>query len=200
MKDWNSSFARKCLPLFLWFFLALAGLVSGTDTTPPTIPTNFSVVVTSCSRVDLAWASATDPKGSQSGLAGYKIYRNNVLVSTLGLTTTFSDTSVAGNSTYNYRVSAIDISGNESSQSTAILVAPCADSTAPSIPSSLAPTVVSPNQIDLSWGGVTDGAGKAYEAISGLKSYQVFRNGTNANNKIAEVSAPATSYSDGSFR
>src|SRR6266568_3338879 len=113
MKDWNSSFARKCLPLFLWFFLGLAGIAFGADTTPPTIPTNFSAVVTSCSRVDLAWAPATDPKGSgsQSGLAGYKIYRNNVLVTTLGLTTSFSDTSVAGNSTYSYRVSAIDNSG-----------------------------------------------------------------------------------------
>src|SRR6266567_2366170 len=199
MKDPNSPFPMRWRSLLLSLFFGYAGVASGADTTAPTIPTNFSAVVNSCSRVDLSWAPATDPKGSQSGLAGYKVYRNSSLISTLGLITTFSDASLAANAVYTYQVSAVDISGNESLPSTALSVAPCPDNTAPSMPANLTAAVAGPSQVDLSWGTSTDGAGRAYEAISGLKGYQIFRNGTNANNKIADIHGSATSYSDSSL-
>jgi fibronectin type 3 domain-containing protein len=63
-------------------------------------------------------------------------------------------------------------------------------------PSNLTGTVVSYSQINVSWPRSQDGIGQQYETVSGVKSYQLFRNGTNASNKIAEIGDPGVSYSD----
>jgi chitodextrinase len=82
------------------------------DTSPPTVPTGLTATVITTTRVDLSWTASTD----NVGVAGYTIYRNGSVIANVG-STTFSDLSVAANTTYTYRVDAFDAAGNHSAQS-----------------------------------------------------------------------------------
>jgi len=89
------------------------------DTLPPSVPANAAAVSTNCSLVRLTWSASTDaPSSSQqvSGLKGYNVYRGGTFT---GFVTNaaFADANVSGNVTYSYRVSALDVAGNESAQS-----------------------------------------------------------------------------------
>jgi chitinase len=57
----------------------------------------------------LTWNAATD----NVGVTGYRVYRNGVLVSTVS-GTSYTDTGLVAGTTYQYRVTAIDAAGNES--------------------------------------------------------------------------------------
>lgn len=84
------------------------------DSTPPSAPTNLSAVAASSSQINLSWTASTD----NVGVTGYRVER------CLGATcsnfsevgtpsgTTFSDTTLAEDSTYNYRVRATDAALN----------------------------------------------------------------------------------------
>jgi hypothetical protein len=184
-----------CLIALVCFanFSALAG---NGDTTPPSIPGKLTATVVGCSNVTLSWTASTDPNGPQSGMAGYKIYRNSVCIFTNGLTITFLDTTVSGNGSMSYQVSALDNSTNESPLSIAALVSPCPDVTAPAMPANLGASVASSSRVDLSWPSASDGLGKKYETVSGIKGYQIYRNGTDANSKIADVFGGSLNFSD----
>jgi fibronectin type 3 domain-containing protein len=84
------------------------------DHTVPSVPTGLGVTSVTCSSVNLAWFASTDAGGS--GLAGYKLYRNNAFVKQVATTTT-SDTGLAASTVYGYQVSAVDNAGNESARS-----------------------------------------------------------------------------------
>jgi hypothetical protein len=62
----------------------------------------------------VGWNASGDTGGS--GLAGYRIYRNNTFLRQVVGTTT-SDTGLAASTVYGYQVSAIDNAGNESTRS-----------------------------------------------------------------------------------
>jgi hypothetical protein len=94
---------------------------NGTDTTPPSTPTNLgatSVAQTSISPglVNLTWNASTD----NVAVASYKIFRDGNPVGTVGPQTSFSDNTVAPNTTYSYQVQAVDSKGNPSGLSTAL--------------------------------------------------------------------------------
>jgi len=82
------------------------------DTTPPTTPANLTAEAIGGSRVDLAWSASTDT----DGVAEYRIFRDGVQVATTG-TTSYSDTTMASSTTYNYYLVAVDFAGNTSSPS-----------------------------------------------------------------------------------
>ncbi|MBN1330098.1 MAG: S8 family serine peptidase [Candidatus Heimdallarchaeota archaeon] len=86
---------------------AAAGGGGGGDTTPPAKVTGLTATAISSSQINLAWTA-----NSESDLSYYKIYRNGAYI---GQTTTnsYSDTGLAASTTYSYRVSAVDTSGNE---------------------------------------------------------------------------------------
>lgn len=85
------------------------------DTTAPTVPTNLQATATSTSQVNLSWTASTDTGGS--GLAGYNIYRNGTKLNTNPVTTTtYGDSTVSANTTYSYKLEAIDGAGNKSAQ------------------------------------------------------------------------------------
>ncbi len=89
-----------------------------TDTTAPTVPTSLNATAASCSQVNLSWGSSTDSGGS--GLKGYNVYRNNVLIQFVAApATTTSDTGLAGSTSYSYQVSAIDNATNQSARTAA---------------------------------------------------------------------------------
>ncbi len=88
------------------------------DFTPPTAPTNLTGVAASSNRVNLTWNAATD---AETGVAEYRIYRNDAPVGT-STTTTFSDTTVVVGQTYLYEVSAVNLADLEGARSTSASV------------------------------------------------------------------------------
>ncbi len=107
---------------------ASATTLVSTDSQAPTIPTDLTATAAGSTQIDLTWTASTD----NVGVIGYKIYR------AVGSSTTFSflaqvtgsnasDTGLTPNTTYTYKVSAIDARPNESSMST-----PASATTSPS--------------------------------------------------------------------
>jgi chitodextrinase len=83
------------------------------DTTPPSVPTSLSATTLSSSQINLSWSPSTD----NVGVTGYKIYRGGVQVSTSAVNS-YSDTGLSPSTAYSYTVSAYDMAGNNSVQST----------------------------------------------------------------------------------
>lgn len=107
-----------------------------TTTTPPANnPPNAPSGITATAgdgKVDLAWTNTLD-----ADFASAKIYRSEVS-GTLGTViasaltgTTYSDTSVAGGTTYYYTVRSVDKGGNESTNTTQVMATPTAAATTP---------------------------------------------------------------------
>jgi len=90
-------------------------LVSGVDTTPPTVPQSVSASAVSTTAINVSWAHSTD----NVGVVGYKVYRNGQLAGTT-YTNSFTDTGLVPNTQYAYTVSAFDAKQNESAQSNAV--------------------------------------------------------------------------------
>jgi fibronectin type 3 domain-containing protein len=148
--------------------------VTTPDTLPPTVPSNLATTVASATQINLSWGASTDQGGGT--LASYRLERcsgagcqNFALVTNTGLTT-YSDTSVAGTTTYQYRVNATDVQSNISGWSnTAAATTPAVpDTTAPSAPNASATTPNS-NTVIVSWSVSTDTGG------SGLAGYKVWK-------------------------
>jgi chitodextrinase len=116
--------------------------------------------------VNLTWSASTD----NVGVTGYRVYRNGGQIGT-SATTSYSDGGRTGSTTYSYQVAAYDAATNVSALSNSINVT-TPDTIAPSTPTGLTATAVSPTQINLSWGASTDTGG------SGLAGYRVYRNGS----------------------
>ena len=85
---------------------------TGSDTVPPTAPSNLTAVAASLSELDLSWTTSTD----NVGVTGYKVYRDGVQVGTTA-STNFADTGLTASTTYTYTVKAYDAAGNVSTAS-----------------------------------------------------------------------------------
>ena len=85
---------------------------------PPTAPTSLAATATSSTQIKLTWTAATD----SVGVAGYRVFRENVLVATVSATTHL-DTALTPSATYTYQVAAVDAAGNESPRATVTAVA-----------------------------------------------------------------------------
>jgi len=93
------------------------------DTTAPSVPVNLQAMAPAATQVQLSWSASTDTGGS--GLAGYRVYRNGSATPLATPTVnSYTDNSVAADTTYSYRVSAIDAAApaNESALSAAASV------------------------------------------------------------------------------
>ena len=145
-----------------------AQVVTPTPGGAPSTPTGLAATSVSPAQVTLGWTASTD----NVAVTGYRVYRNGVLLTSVGSVTSYQDATVSASTPYSYTVQALDGTGNFSGQSTAlILTTPAAvDTTPPSVPGGLAASAVSAIQINLSWSAATDNV-----AVSG---YRVFRNGT----------------------
>ncbi|HHW71539.1 MAG TPA: cellulase family glycosylhydrolase, partial [Clostridiales bacterium] len=90
------------------------------DTTSPTSPRGLKATTLSNSSIKLEWN-----KNSESDLAGYKVYRsttsnftpNNSNFIKQVTANTYTDTGLNPNTTYYYKITAVDTSGNESEPS-----------------------------------------------------------------------------------
>jgi chitodextrinase len=156
-------------------------VVTTPDGTPPTAPTALTATAAASPvRVNLAWNASTD----NVGVHHYQIIRNgSAIADTAGAGTTYTDTTVAGSTTYTYTVKAVDAAGNVSAASAPATVT-TGDATPPTAPGSLTATAASATRVNLSWTASTDNVG--------VHHYQIIRNGT----AIANTTGAGTSYSD----
>ncbi len=153
--------------------------LSGLDITAPSVPQNLAATADTTS-VGLTWDAATD---TESGVAGYRIYRDGSEVGT-STETSYTDTGLLAETGYIYTVSAYDVSTNESAPSAGVSVTTLAapDVTAPTVPTGLAATPAA-TEVALTWNAATDSG-------SGVAGYRVFRDG------VEIATTAATSYTD----
>ena len=166
-------------------------IAESSDATPPETPRNLMGVAVNDSLIHISWSRSSDQGGS--GLKGYKISRNDALISDFisAQDTTYSDTGLQPSSDYRYKIVAVDNAGNESPPSADVLVSTLArlslaDSVPPTAPTSLTLAVKSYSQIDLSWSASTDSGG------SGLTNYKIYRDGV----LINTISSANLNYAD----
>jgi hypothetical protein len=96
--------------------LAMSLNSSGTaDTQAPSVPTGLTASPQSSSQIALSWNSSSD----NTGVTGYKIFRNGTQVGTV-TATTYTDAGLAASTAYSYTIAAYDAAGNNSSQSNAV--------------------------------------------------------------------------------
>jgi chitodextrinase len=90
-------------------------LVLGADHEAPSAPTGVEAEAVDARRVDLSWTPATDNRG----VTNYEIYRDGSLLATTGNVSSYSDTTVAPQTSYSYTVKALDAAVNRSDASSA---------------------------------------------------------------------------------
>ena len=137
------------------------------DNVPPSTPSGVSAFAIAPDKINLTWSASTD----NIGVDGYSVFRDGVLVATLGNVTTYQSTGLSPSTTYSHTVLARDAAGNVSGQSPAAIATtpPAPDTTPPSVPSGLVATAVSAIRINLSWSASRDDV-----AVTG---YRIFRGG-----------------------
>ncbi|MDC0709367.1 glycoside hydrolase family 9 protein [Stigmatella sp. ncwal1] len=95
---------------------------SAPDSTPPASPVGLAATSASSSQINLAWTA-----GTEADLKGYNVYRSTVSgftpaaanrVATGVTAASYASTGLNASTTYYYKVTATDTSGNESSAST----------------------------------------------------------------------------------
>jgi endonuclease I/chitodextrinase len=136
------------------------------DTQNPTAPTNLGITATTSSTIALSWTAATD----NVGIAGYDVYMNNTLkTSVSGLSTTI--TGLSASTSYTFYVIAKDAAANLSpasntaTGSTAVFVP---DTQNPTAPTNLTATGITSTTMALSWTAATDNVG--------IASYDIYVN------------------------
>ncbi|MBC7194793.1 MAG: fibronectin type III domain-containing protein, partial [Caldisericia bacterium] len=117
--------------------------------TPPTAPSNLTANALSCNQVQLNWVDNSDNEN------GFRIERKesggsySVLVTLGSDVTSYLDETVNENKNYTYKVIAFNDYGENSSIEKSVLTPFCG--TKPSTPTDLTLTVLSPNQIRVSF-------------------------------------------------
>ena len=147
------------------------------DDTPPSTPTGIVGTAISKTQIDLVWNASTD---DETGITEYVVYRDGAEAGR-SATTSYSDTGLQASTVYQYRVSAVNGQGLESSQSGPENVKTL-DPEPPPPPTSLSASTVSASEIDLSW---------TASAAGDVTGYRVLRNGTSV-----AVLGLTTSYRD----
>ena len=133
---------------------------ASTDITSPTVPTLAYNNLTATS-VNLTWSGSTDAVG----VTGYRVFKNNVELITVGNINACTDSGLTTNTTYNYTVQAFDAAGNISAISNTITVVPSAVSV-PGPVTGLYQTGQTISRINFAW-----------TAVSGATAYNIYLDG-----------------------
>jgi len=159
------------------------------DTLPPSVPSGLAASAITAVSLTLSWNASSD----DTGVAGYRVYRDGVLaVSSAGPSVQLTGLTPA--TLYSFSVAAFDLAGNTSAPSVALPVTMLSppDISAPSTPTGLAASALTPTSLTLSWNAAADNV-----AVAG---YRVYRDGVLAASPIAPPVqltglAPNTLYS-----
>jgi hypothetical protein len=138
----------RSVALFGFAILLSSPVLSATPLSAPSL----SATAASSSQINLTW---TDPNTSETG---YQVERSLSSTSGFVLVTTtaanvrsFSNSGLASNTTYYYRVRALGNGNNSSSYSNVASARTLATSSVPAAPSNLTASAASSSQINLSW-------------------------------------------------
>ena len=136
-----------------------ATTLTTSDTVAPSVPTGLTLTSATANAVDINWTASIDDQGT---VASYRVFRDGVEIGT-STTTTYTDSTVQAEQSYLYTVAAIDDSGNESSQSTALSVDTPAivvsDTTPPTVPTELTLSNATATSVSINWTVSTDTQG-----------------------------------------
>ncbi|MES2811807.1 MAG: endonuclease [Bacteroidota bacterium] len=137
------------------------------DTTAPTAPTSLASSNITPSSLTLTWTASTD----NVGVTGYDVYMDGSLKTSV-TGSTASITGLTASTTYAFYVKAKDAAGNNSTTSSTInpTTSAPADTTAPSAPTSLASSNITPSSLTLTWTASTDNVG--------VTGYDVYMDGS----------------------
>jgi len=151
-----------------------------TDTTPPTAPGQFAAGTATETTIPVSWEASTD----ETGVAGYRVYRDGALVTSVTTGTSYTHTGLACATTYALEVRAYDAAGNVSPPAavTATTAACPLDDVPPSAPANLQATGSTGTSVSVAWDAASDNVG--------VTRYQAYLD----NAFVADVGAPQTSY------
>ncbi|GAA4976405.1 hypothetical protein GCM10023315_28990 [Algibacter aquimarinus] len=100
------------------YFYALDEEPTAPDTENPKSPINLVASNITTTSVDLDWGAATD----NTAITNYSVFKDGVLETTLGNVLTYQVTSLNASTSYDFTVTAIDGSGNESLASNTVTI------------------------------------------------------------------------------
>jgi fibronectin type 3 domain-containing protein len=149
-----------------WIMQMVAFRTPSGVTTPPTAPANLTATAASVSQVNLSWAAST----SNGVVANYIVQRcqgsgcTNFAQIAAPSATSYSDTGLLSNTSYNYRVQAVDTAGNLSTFSNTSTATTQA-AQPPTAPGSLTAAANGASQIKLSWTASTSNVGLAHYTV-----------------------------------
>src|SRR5574337_1362709 len=181
-----------------YFGTLVADLDTGSSSpTAPSQPTGLTATSTSSSQINLSWTVPSNNGGS--AITGYKIERSTnagstwstLVANTASSSTTYSNTGLGSNTSYSYRVSAINSVGTSQVSNTASATTGTV-TTAPQPPTGLTASSVSSSQINLSWTAGNNGG----SAITGYKIERSTDGGSTWSTISANTGSTATTYSD----
>lgn len=159
------------------------------DAAAPSAPSGLNASSVTSSSLKLAWNASTD----NVGVVGYLVYKNGVNVASVS-GTSYSASGLTASTAYSFYVKAKDAAGNLSAASSAISVktAPPPDTTAPSAPSNLAASNITPTSLNLIWTAAADNVG-----VTGYGIYinSAYITTVTAGSYAATGLTPGTAYS-----
>lgn len=134
------------------------------DDEAPTAPTNLTASQKTIRSVELNWTASTD----NIGVAGYKVYRNNISVGTANSNQYTDNSGISVGNTYTYHIVAFDMAGNysENSNTSSVTLVPSNDTEPPTAPGNLSATQNN-DYVELNWSASTDN-----EEVVGYKVYR----------------------------
>jgi len=175
-----------------------ASATTASPITVPQPPTGLTASADSFSQITLNWNAPTNDGGS--AITGYKIARSSdggstwiTIVSNTGSTSTaYSNSGLSPNTTYSYRVYAINSVGTSSPSN----IASATTNTQllpPQPPTGLTATAISSSQINLSWTAPNNNGGSS---ITGYKIEQSTDSGSTWNVIVSNTGSTGTTYSN----
>jgi hypothetical protein len=132
-------------------------VVNYNDTEAPTVPDNLTSSSNTATTVDLAWDASTD----NVGVTGYKIFVDGVYNKSVA-SNSGQVAGLSAETTYSFTVSAFDAAGNESAQSTPLIVT-----------TEAAPVVINPLMLENleMWFDGTDSSKMVLDGANGVNSF-----------------------------
>src|SRR5437870_6288979 len=173
--------------------LAVATQASATPVapaTPPGAPQGLSATPGDAT-VSLTWSPPSSNGGSP--ITNYRVYRGNIsggetLLTTLGVATSYSDTTVTNGVTYYYEVSALNNVG-EGPRSSEASATPIAPTTVPGAPRDLG-AVAGDATVALAWSSPSSDGGSA------ITNYKVYRGTISGQLSLLATLPNVLSYTD----
>jgi len=162
------------------------------DTIKPISPTNLTASNIGTTSLILNWTASTD----DVGVTNYLIYKDNVLLETIGNILSYSVTGLSKGTSYNFSVIAKDAAGNLSIPATVIATTIATDLTAPTVPAYFSCFTTGQGNIGLQWGtSIDDDSPITYELSRKIDNGPFIVLKTTTDTYHYELGSPDTTYS-----